>query len=121
MDLKQEQSDIIASFELPGMKKEDVKIDLHGDRLTISGECTTSTSREEDNYVVRERSCGSFSRTLAVPSGTKVRVLDSLRRRTALTCGRQREDVKASMEHGVLSVTLPKAAEHQQPQRIDIA
>ena len=63
-----------ASFELPGMTKDDVNIELHGDRLTISGETKSSSERtENENYVVRERRSGKFSQSLPVPEGTEVR------------------------------------------------
>lgn len=53
-----------ATFELEALKSEDVAIDLHYNRLTISGESSTSTSHEEGGYAVRERRYGNFSRTL---------------------------------------------------------
>ena len=61
-----------ATFELPGLKSEDVTIDFHHNRLTVSGESSASNSHEEDGYAVRERRYGKFSRTLQVPFGTKV-------------------------------------------------
>ncbi|KAF8550094.1 small heat shock protein [Imleria badia] len=92
---------VTATFELPGLKSEDVTIDIHHNRLTVSGESATSDSHEENRYAVRERRYGKFSRTLQVPFGTK------------------RKDVKAKMENGLLSLTFPKPTE-QQPQRIAI-
>lgn len=61
-----------ATFELPGLKSEDVTINIHHNRLTVSGESATSNSQEEGGYQVRERRYGTFSRTLQVPFGTKV-------------------------------------------------
>jgi HSP20 family protein len=63
---------VTASFELPGLKKEDVRIDVHNNRLTISGESKTSADRQEEGFAVRERSFGSFARTLHIPAGLKV-------------------------------------------------
>jgi HSP20 family protein len=64
-----------ASFELPGMSKDDVNIELHGDRLTISGETKSSSERtENESYVIRERRFGKFSQSLPVPEGTEVSV-----------------------------------------------
>lgn len=74
MDLHEssENNQVTATFELPGLKKEDVQIDIQNNRLTISGETKSSTERNEDGYALRERRYGKFSRTLPLPNGTKV-------------------------------------------------
>ncbi|KAG6370525.1 HSP20-like chaperone [Boletus reticuloceps] len=92
---------VTATFELPGLKSEDVTIDLHHNRLIISGESATSNSHEEGGYAVHERRYGKFFRTLQLPFGTKP------------------EDVTAKMEIGLLTLTFPKATD-QQPQRVAI-
>ncbi|KAH7924288.1 small heat shock protein [Leucogyrophana mollusca] len=104
MDLREnaEANTVTAAFELPGLKNEDVNIDIHNDRLTIAGETKTSQEHDEAGYAIRERSWGKFSRTLQLPQGTKA------------------EDVKAKMEHGVLTVTFPKANPEQERKRITI-
>ena len=85
------------------MKKEDVTIDLQNSRLVVSGEANFSEEKEENGYVVRERRSGKFSRAVPVPQGTKP------------------EDIKASMENGVLTVTYPKTTQEQQTKRITIS
>ena len=74
MDVKEsnESNVMTATFELPGLKSEDIAIDLQQNRLTVSGESTTSNAVEGDSYAVRERRSGKFSRTLQIPFGTKV-------------------------------------------------
>ena len=74
MDIHESKdADIVAAtFELPGMKPDDITIDVHQDRLTVAGEAGESHSHEEGGYAVRERSHGRFSRTLRLPFGTKV-------------------------------------------------
>lgn len=74
LDLKESpDGTMTASFELPGLTKDDVNIELHGDRLTISGEAKSSSERtENENYVIRERHFGRFSQSLPVPEGTEV-------------------------------------------------
>ena len=64
---------VTAKFELPGINPNDVRVEVQNDRLTVGGETTVSETREEGDYVVRERSCGKFSRTLSLSPGTKVR------------------------------------------------
>ncbi|KIK90514.1 hypothetical protein PAXRUDRAFT_676989 [Paxillus rubicundulus Ve08.2h10] len=104
MDLHEdsESNTVTAVFDLPGLKQEDVRVDIHSDRLTISGEKKVDQRRDEAGYSVRERAYGKFTRTLILPQGTKP------------------EDVKAKMESGALTVTFPKAQAQQQPRRIDI-
>jgi HSP20 family protein len=93
---------VTATFELPGLTSEGVAIDVHQNRLTVSGESAVLDSEEERNYVVRERRSGKCSRTLQVPFGTKP------------------EDVKAKMENGILTITFPKTSPEQQAKRIAI-
>ena len=85
------------------MKKEDVAIDLQTNRLVVSGEADISDKKEENGYVVKERRSGKYSRSVPVPLGTKP------------------EDIKESMEHGVLTVTYPKSSPEQQAKRITIS
>lgn len=67
-----EKNIVSATFELPGMTKEDVNIDVHNDVLTISGETKVSSERDENGYAVRERRFGKFSRSISLPQGIKV-------------------------------------------------
>ena len=74
MDLHEDTDNniVTASFELPGMSKEDINIDVRDGRLIISGETKISEHHEENGYAVRERRFGRFSRTLRLPQGVKV-------------------------------------------------
>ncbi|KAK7025321.1 hypothetical protein VNI00_016103 [Paramarasmius palmivorus] len=105
MDLHEdaEKNIVTATFELPGLKKEDVQIDIHDGRLTISGESKISEEHEKDGYAVRERRYGKFSRTLRLPQGVK------------------EEEIKASLDNGVLTVTFPKTGQEAQPKKITIS
>lgn len=67
-----EQNRVTATFELPGLTKDDVKIDIQNGRLLISGEQTLSKDIEEKGFVHRERNYGRFSRAVPLPTGTKV-------------------------------------------------
>ena len=61
-----------ATFELPGLTKENVNIDVHNNALTVSGESQMSSERDENGYAVRERRYGKFSRSIPLPQGIKV-------------------------------------------------
>jgi HSP20 family protein len=88
--------------ELPGFKKEDIKIDIENDCLTISAERSSDDKDEKENYVKRERFYGSFTRSFDV-SGINV------------------DNIEAGYNDGVLTVTLPKkAAEIPASRRLEI-
>ena len=75
--------------DLPGMKKEDIAIDIDGDNLTIKAERKNEHEEKDKSYVRCERSYGSYARSFDI-SGVKA------------------EGIKASYNDGVLSLTLPK-------------
>ncbi|KAF9045773.1 HSP20-like chaperone [Hymenopellis radicata] len=104
MDLHEDadKNTVTATFEVPGLKKGDVNIDVHDGRLVISGETKLSSEHEQAGYAVRERKFGRFSRTLRLPQGVK------------------EEEIKAALADGVLTVTFPKAGVDTAPKRISI-
>ncbi|KAG6554353.1 hypothetical protein Mapa_004270 [Marchantia paleacea] len=78
--------------DLPGMKKEEVKVQVMEDRyLSISGERSKEEVNEKDSYRHVERSYGKFYRQFKLPENAKA------------------QEVGAKMENGVLTVTVPKA------------
>lgn len=90
-DIKDSGDAYVLEADLPGFKKEDIKIDLDGEYLTIRA-TRKGESDEKDkkgNFVRRERCFGSFSRSFDV-SGVKA------------------EDIKAKYADGVLTLTMPK-------------
>ncbi|RXW15175.1 hypothetical protein EST38_g10677 [Candolleomyces aberdarensis] len=105
MDLHEdaEKNIVTATFELPGLKKEDISIDVHNGRLTVSAESKLSSDHNENGYAVRERRYGTLSRTLQLPQGLK------------------EEEIKASVENGVLTVTFPKSTPELTPKKITIS
>lgn len=80
MDLHEnpEKNLVTATFELPGLTKDKVNINVHNGNLTISGGVSESTEKEEHPYVVRERRSGRFFRTIKLPEGTDASLLISL-------------------------------------------
>ncbi|KIY45299.1 HSP20-like chaperone [Fistulina hepatica ATCC 64428] len=105
MDLHEdrEKNVVTATFEFPGVTKEDINIDVHNGRLTVSTETKVSEEHEESGYAVRERRYGKWLRTLQLPPGVK------------------EDAIKASMADGVLAVTFPKSTTEEAPKRITIA
>ncbi|KAJ7194526.1 small heat shock protein [Mycena pura] len=94
---------VTATFELPGIKKEDVHIETLPGRLRISAESKISEEHQKGGHVIRERRFGKYARTLQIPQGIKA------------------SQIKASMENGVLTVTFPKTTSEQTPKSITIA
>ena len=91
-DIREHDKEYVIEAELPGLTKEDVKIDMHDDVLTISAEKKTEKSEGSGNYVRRERQYGSLCRSFRVEDVDHA-------------------GVKASFENGLLAVTLPKQEE----------
>ncbi|KAI9070169.1 HSP20-like chaperone [Trametes sanguinea] len=105
MDLHEDQEKnlVTATFELPGLSKENVQIDVRDNVLNVSGESTISSERDEKGYSVRERRYGKFSRSLLLPQGIKP------------------EEIKAYMENGMLTVTFPRTTPEQAPKKSTIS
>jgi HSP20 family protein len=89
VDLVRREDDLILRADIPGIKPEDVKIEVDDDVLTVSGEHTEEKEEKKEQYMRRERRFGSFSRSMVLPRGVDA------------------DDIKASCEHGVLEVTIP--------------
>jgi HSP20 family protein len=87
--------------ELPGME-EDIGISVVGNTLTIKGERKAESEVEEDDYYYCERSYGSFSRSIDVPSNVDT------------------EKIEVSYEDGVLEISLPKTPEVK-PKKISVS
>lgn len=92
-DVKENESSYSFHIDLPGLKKEDIQIDLADNRLTISGERKTETTSENEKGHIIERVFGKFQRSFDLPKN-----IDS-------------ENVIAKYENGVLNLEIPKSQE----------
>ena len=101
LDLYQNNDNVVATVELPGMRKEDIEISLQDGTLTISGERKSETGTNGGNATRTERSTGKFRRTITLPT-----LVDA-------------NKVSAGYKDGILTVTLPKA-EEAKPKQIQI-
>ena len=101
LDIFEDTERVTIQVELPGMKKEDFELSLQDGVLTISGERKFEEEKREGESFRRERVFGAFSRSVTLPSAVKA------------------EEVKATYEDGVLTVTLPKA-EEAMPKKIQV-
>ena len=90
MDAVDTKAGLEVSVELPGLTRDQVKITVDDDMLTVSGEKISEHEESKDNYRVLERSYGEFSRSIYLP-----RSLDP-------------EKISAEMKDGVLKIVVPK-------------
>ena len=101
LNVYEEGDQLTVEAQLPGLKPEDLDINVEQGVLTISGQITTDEERKERNYLVREHRTGRFSRSLRLPA-----TYDS-------------DGCTANFEHGVLKLAFPKS-EAAKPRRIQI-
>jgi HSP20 family protein len=100
-DLVESEDAYRIHLDLPGMSKDDLKINYQDNQLTVSGERTSDRTDETEEYVRVERSFGHFYRSFTLPRTVSA------------------EDISATYENGVLSVRVPKTDEVT-PRQIDI-
>jgi len=93
LDLFETENDVVIKAALPGMKPEDVDINVTGEMLTLKGEVKDEAESKDKAYHIREHRWGTFERSIGLPVAV---VADKAR---------------AEFENGILTVTLPKADE----------
>ena len=69
VDIKETEDQYLFRFDIPGVNKEDIDIELHGNRLSVSGERKTESEDERQGYYRTERSFGKFQRSFQLPEG----------------------------------------------------
>lgn len=71
VDIYQRDHKLVIQADVPGMAKDDIKVEVRENQLCISGERRSETERKERDYYRSERSYGGFSRTIELPEGAK--------------------------------------------------
>ncbi|MDD4503817.1 MAG: Hsp20/alpha crystallin family protein [Clostridiaceae bacterium] len=89
VDIKENEKEYIVEADLPGVKKEEINVELSNDRLTISVARNEEINEEKENYIRKERRSGSYCRSFYVEN-----VIE--------------DQISAKFENGVLSMVLPK-------------
>ena len=93
LDVYETEDSTVVKTSVPGVKPDDIDITISGNTLTISGETKEEKEVKEENYIRRERRCGSFSRSVILPEDLEA------------------DNAEAAFEDGVLTLTIPKAPE----------
>lgn len=101
VDIRETDDKYLIEAELPGIKKEDVHIEVKDGVLTIRGERKHEEEKKEGNYTRIERAYGQFQRTFTLPVNV------------------EEEKIDAAFKDGILTVELPKG-EKAKPKQIEI-
>ncbi len=99
VDIYREKGDVVVKAEVPGMKKENIKINLTDNSITISGKKEKEEKVEEKDYYRYESSHGSFHRTFSLPEGVET------------------DKARAKFKDGVLEVRIPVSEEAKKKER----
>ncbi len=92
IDISDNGKSYFITSDLPGIEKEDIKIEVKGDYLTIEAEKKEEKEEENKKYYRRERSYGKFSRAVMIPEDAE----------------RDNGKIDAEFKNGVLKITIPK-------------
>ena len=92
-DIYETKDDFVFKVELPGISKEDIKVELTGDNLSIKGERKEEKEVKKEEYHRVERYCGSFTRSFRLPKNA------------------DGQNMKAAMKEGILELRIPKMEE----------
>ena len=105
LEVLEKEGRLIARFELPGLKKEEVTVTVNEEGLTVAGERKREEEKKNHNWYRTERTYGKFVRTVPLPVGVNT------------------AEIKATFHSGVLelAVPLPPAAVAATPRRVEIA
>jgi HSP20 family protein len=102
VDVQQCNGDLVVTAELPGLKKEEVKVELTDDSLIIQGERKHEHKEDHEGFHSFERSYGQFYRSIPLPEGAKT------------------DQAKAELTDGVLKVSVPVPAAKKTTRQIPV-
>ncbi len=101
VDIYETEGDIVLKAEIPGVDQKDMEIKVEDDTLILRGEKKVERDTKTENFLRAERAYGAFQRSFALPQTV------------------DRENIKASLKKGVLTLILPKK-EEVKPKQISI-
>ena len=101
LDIEEKETEYLISAEMPGVKKDEINLSIEEENLCISVNRSEESSKEEKNFIHRERRSSSMSRRVRL-AGAKL------------------DEIKAKLDEGILTVTIPKATKESSSRKIDI-
>ncbi len=101
VDVWETDTELVLSFDLPGIEEDKIAVELDDNVLTVTGERERTQEHTNDRFYRFERRFGQFSRSVTLPAGIK------------------EDDIEANYRDGVLEIRVPKP-EEQKPKRIQI-
>jgi HSP20 family protein len=101
IDMYETDNEIVVKATMPGVEAKELDINITGDTLTIKGETISEKEEKKENYYYQECSYGTFARSITLPAGVET------------------DKSEASLDSGILTLTLPKA-ESVKPKSIKV-
>ncbi|HXQ36952.1 MAG TPA: Hsp20/alpha crystallin family protein [Anaerolineales bacterium] len=101
VDMYETDNDVVVKAALPGIKADEVQLNVTGDVLTIKGEMKHEEEKKDKSWHIREHRWGAFERSIALPTGVVP------------------DKAKADFDNGILTITLPKS-EKVKPRTITV-
>lgn len=102
VDVRKCHGDLVVTAELPGLRNDDIKVELAGDALLIQGARRNQHKEDHEGYHRSERSYARFYRSIPLPGGAKT------------------DRIKAELTDGVLKVSIPVPETEKQPRHIPV-
>lgn len=102
IEVKEANGNLVVTAELPGIKTEDVKVEVTDEALSIEGEPKEEKKEEKEGLYRSERSYGRFYRSIPLPEGAKT------------------DQVKAEMNNGILEIKVPVAEAKPKSRQIPV-
>ena len=101
VDIYEDAHKLTFKVEIPGMEEKDLKVEIEDNTLTVSGERKVEKEIKEEHFRRKERHCGTFSRSFALPASVDT------------------EKIEANYANGMLAIEFPKRAEAK-PKQIKV-
>ena len=101
LDVLERDDGVVVTASVPGIKPEDLEVTLEYNVLTINGKTEFAEDTKDERFIIRERRSGAFQRSIRLPESVNA------------------DEAVTHYEHGVLSVTLPKA-EEKKARRLEV-
>lgn len=101
LDIQENDKEYLVEAELPGIKKEEINVDLNDGRLTISVKREEKIEEQKKNYIHRERRMSSMQRSIYLTDAAE-------------------DSITAKLEEGMLKINVPKALKTEKTRKITI-